>query len=297
MPQKIQVKRGAKAKLQSYTLSDGELGWATDTKELFIGTGLTNIPINPLVYNTEAEVQSAFPSGTDMPVWVKSTKRWYFWDDGTTPSDITPPTVVVNVLGGTYTSVQNVNLSTEAGAIIYYTLDGSTPTQTSSVYTAALVISSSKVLKYFAKDSAGNVSDVQTQTYTINMDTTAPTVTVYPTPGAYTSSQSVTFTTNETATIYYTKDGSTPTTGSSVYTSAIVLNATGTIKYFAKDVAGNSSGIQTATYTINIPDATPPSSVQGLKVAAATQNSITVSWNANTEPDLAGYEVSISEVV
>jgi hypothetical protein len=251
---------------------------------------------NVLIYDTEAALQSAYPSGTDLPVWIKSTKNWFYWDGDTTP-DVTPPTVTVSPAGGTFTSNQNVILSTEAGAIIYYTLDGSTPTQSSSVYTAPLTMTSSKTLKYFAKDTAGNVSTVQTQTYTLNLDTTAPVVTINPAPGPYTSSQSVTLTSNETATIYYTLDGTTPTTSSSVFSGALVRSSTTTIKYFAKDTAGNASTVQTATYTITIPDSTPPSQVQGLAVSSATSSAITATWNPNTEPDLAGYEVSIAEVV
>jgi hypothetical protein len=37
MGRKIQVRRGTKAELP--TLSEGELGYCTDTKELYIGTG------------------------------------------------------------------------------------------------------------------------------------------------------------------------------------------------------------------------------------------------------------------
>jgi hypothetical protein len=177
-----------------------------------------------------------------------------------TPTDTTAPIVTISPAAGTYTSAQSITLTANEVATIYYTVDGSTPTTSSSVYSLPINISSTTTVKYFAKDTAGNVSAVQTSIYTVNIDTTAPTVTISPVAGTYTSTQSVTLTANETATIYYTLDGSTPTVSSSIYSGAISLNSSATIKYFAKDTAGNSSAVQSAAYTINlaVPDTTAP---------------------------------------
>jgi hypothetical protein len=83
-------------------------------------------------------------------------------------------------------------------------------------------------------------------------DTTPPTVTAMPAGGTYATAVSVTLAANEPATIYYTTDGSTPTTQSTVYTSPIQITAaTTTLKFFAKDTAGNASPVKTETYTIN----------------------------------------------
>lgn len=77
----------------------------------------------------------------------------------------------------------------------------------------------------------------------------APTFT--PGGGTYTSAQSVTIsTTTSGVTIYYTTNGSTPTTNSSVYTGAITVSANMTIKAIAvKD--GVSSTVATASYIIS----------------------------------------------
>ena len=45
-----------------------------------------------------------------------------------------------SILGGYYTSVQSLSLSAEAGATIYYTLDGSEPTDQSNVYSTPIAI-------------------------------------------------------------------------------------------------------------------------------------------------------------
>jgi large repetitive protein len=55
--------------------------------------------------------------------------------------------------------------------------------------------------------------------------------------------------------IYYTTNGTTPTTSSPVYSSAISITPTATLKFFAKDLAGNSESVKTEIYTL---DTTPP---------------------------------------
>ena len=84
-------------------------------------------------------------------------------------------------------------------------------------------------------------------------DIVAPTTTASPAGGTYTSTQNVTLSANETATIYYTTDGSTPTASSSVYASPIAITTSATLKFFGKDTSGNSETVRTESYTINIP--------------------------------------------
>ncbi len=87
---------------------------------------------------------------------------------GTGGETITVSTPTFSVEGGTYTSTQTVEIECEtAGATIYYTLDGSTPDNTKSVYSSALTISATTTVKAIAiKD--GVSSEVTEVTYTIN---------------------------------------------------------------------------------------------------------------------------------
>jgi len=80
---------------------------------------------------------------------------------------------------------------------------------------------------------------------------TCATPTFSPKAGSYTEAQSVIISTETGgATIYYTTDGTAPTTESSKYTAAIPVSETMTIKAIAVADGYDNSAIATATYTI-----------------------------------------------
>jgi len=198
-------------------------------------------------------------------------------------------TPAFNVPAGTYTTVQSVKLSdTTTGATIYYTLDGSTPTSASAKYSTALTIGKTTTVKAIASSSGYSNSAVASATYTINLpQAAAPTFSVA--AGTYTAVQSVSLADKTTgATIYYTSDGSTPTTSSAKYTAPIKVSQTTTINAIAMATGYLTSAVASATYTINLPAATPTfspaagtyTSIQTVTLSDATPNA-TIFYTTN----------------
>jgi hypothetical protein len=170
----------------------------------------------------------------------------------------TAPTL--SPIGGTYTSAQTVSIAdTTPGAVIYYTTDGSTPTTASATYAAAITVSATTTVKAIAVASGYTTSPVSSATYTISTPTAA-TPTFSPAAGTYTAAQSITLAdTTSGATIYYTTDGTTPTTVSAKYSAAITVSATTTIKAIAVASGYTNSAVGSASYTISVPAAAKPS--------------------------------------
>jgi hypothetical protein len=88
-------------------------------------------------------------------------------------------------------------------------------------------------------------------TLTVTFLGVAATPAFTPSPGTYNSSQSVTITdATKGATIYYTTNGTPPTTSSRVYTAAIKVSATQTIEAIAVAAGYSQSAVRMAAYTI-----------------------------------------------
>jgi len=265
--------------------------------------------------------------------------------------DTVAPVTTASPIAGIYGSPSTiVTLVSNETATIYFTVDGSTPTTASTVYTGPLMVSATTTIKYLTIDTAGNIAAVQTGTWTfpttsdltaasiiintgepatrntavtlhllasdatctsgvatmqfsndghiytaeepyatsrpwtittgdgqktvyvryrdcalgggmlynpvttsILLDTLAPVTTISPVTGSYQTPISVTLASNETATIYYTTDGSTPTTASTVYAGVFTISGIATVEYFAVDRAGNTEAAKSATLTTLYP--------------------------------------------
>lgn len=157
---------------------------------------------------------------------------------------------VITPNGGTFSTTQSVTLSsTTASSSIYYTLDGSTPTSSSTLYSGPITLSTNTTLKAIA--SAPNYLQSAVSSAVFAFDTQTPSVTFTPGQGTYTSAQSVTLSdTDTTAEIHYTTDGTPPGPSSPVYSAPIQVSKTETISAVAMDSAKHDSNVSTANYVI-----------------------------------------------
>lgn len=146
------------------------------------------------------------------------------------------------------------NGSDISGCDIYYTLNGSTPSKSSTRYNSGITIDGDCTLKAIAYKDGYKTSDVLTVKYTV-VDIT---LTADPAGGYVTKGTVVHLYSNKSnASIRYTLNGSTPTLGDPIYkpTEGIVINQSCTLKATAKINGKNNSIISTPVmewkYTIS----------------------------------------------
>ena len=128
----------------------------TNNAAVITSTGRTER--NVLRYNSSSSIFACYTSGQN-PVYL------YKLVEAGTPEK--PAAPAFTVAGGSYYGTQSIEITcATAGANIYYTLDGSVPTSSSTPYTGAISISETKTLKAIAIKGE-NSSSVTEATYTI----------------------------------------------------------------------------------------------------------------------------------
>lgn len=162
-------------------------------------------------------------------------------------SQVAPP--VFSLLVGVYNAPQTVTITdATAGALIYYTTDGSTPTTSSTQYSGPIAISSQTTFKAIGAMTGDLASVVSEAVYDF-----AATPQLSPPPGAYSSAESVTISdSTPNPTIYYTTDGSTPTTHSAVYSQPIPVNAGSLVQALATAPNHLNSSVVRGAYSIGV---------------------------------------------
>ena len=226
-------------------------------------------PINIASTIGSTKAYAGFTGGTGGETASQKIESWTY----TATSSTSTQAPAFSPAAGSYATAQKVTLSDgTSGAVIYYTLDGSTPTTASTVYGAAINIDSGTVtINAIAQAPGSGASSVSSATYTIQSNAAAAPV-FSPGTGTYTSAQSVTITDSTPgATIYYTTDGSTPTMSSTVFGSAIQVTTNETLKAVAVAPGFAQSAIASAAYVIQSGSATGINFAAGFTSAAGLQ--------------------------
>jgi N-acetylneuraminic acid mutarotase len=130
-------------------------------------------------------------------------------------------------------------------------------------------------------DASGTVGDGLNDLwrYQPSLPATATPI-ISPGAGTYASVQSVSLSdTTPGAAIYYTTDGTTPKTGSTVYADTIQVSSSETIRALAVASGYSGSAVASATYTINlpVPDFTVAANPTSLSVTAGQSGTMTLS--------------------
>jgi N-acetylneuraminic acid mutarotase len=154
---------------------------------------------------------------------------------------------------GTYLSPLSISVAeATTGATVYYTTDGTTPTTSSNVYEGQITLTNSATVQAIAVLKGYTNSVVATGHYTLIPFAASPVFS--PPSGTYAGSQTVTLSdASAGVTIYYTTDGSRPTTNGKVYNGPILVAASETINAVAEGGGFANSAVSTATYTIGTP--------------------------------------------
>ena len=260
---------GAYGKSQTVTITD-----ATPGAVITYSVGIGNV-VNTYTYTAPFTVSSTEYIAYDAiaPGYTRSASLEGIYTIGTVPTPMFSPAA------GTYSTAQAVDIyDITPGAIIYYTTDGSTPTTASAVYSSPIVVSANQTIRAFAAYSGLTSSAAVSAAYTIAKVAATPVFSLA--PGSYTTTQSVTITDiTPGATIYYTTNGSTPTTASTKYTGAISVSVSETLEAIAIATGYTNSAVATAAYTIGYPIATviaTPSGTNTLTVSVGGSSAFVV---------------------
>jgi len=158
---------------------------------------------------------------------------------------------VFSIEPGLYYTQQEISISCATpGAKIYYTYDGSIPTEDSYEYHTALHIQYPTSFKARAFKENMSCSSVVTADYNITGYLSPPGFNLY--PMVYNTPQTLTISSNNyEAIIHYTLDGSEPNHNSPVYDTPLLINVTTTVKAIAYKENWIDSEVSTITITIS----------------------------------------------
>ena len=167
-------------------------------------------------------------------------------------------TPTLSVPSGTYAATQTVTVQNVlAGVDMHYSTTGVDPTlaEPTVAIGGTIAVTQSQTLKVKAWKAPMPVSDTATAVYTLKP--TAPVMT--PVAGTYATLQTVALSASPAdASLYYTLDGTTPTSASTPYSSPFTVLTSRTLKAIAIKAGWATSDVATGVYTYNFGTLTAP---------------------------------------
>jgi hypothetical protein len=196
-------------------------------------------------------------------------------------------TPVITPGAGSYMAAQTVSITdATAGATIYYTTNGTTPTTSSTVYKGSFSAAVPGTVEAIATATGYKTSAVASVSYTA---AALATPVFSPAAGTYSAAQKVTITdATPNVTIYYTTNGTTPTSSSTEYTAPITVSSTETLKAIAV-YSVDPSTVASATYTI--------SAATGQTLINFANGFTSSHFNVNVDAQLVGSALQLTQNV
>lgn len=156
-----------------------------------------------------------------------------------------------NKQGGVYDELISISLKGNTQGFVYYTLDGTTPTENASVYETPILLESGEyTIKAMFVNMYGIKSEIETQHYYINL--LAPeTPVITPESGTYAEPVLIEVFREYGTKVYYTIDGSIPGKNSILYTNPIEMSyGISNLSFIAIDESGLGSEVVKRTYQL-----------------------------------------------
>lgn len=226
-----------------------------DNVEYFIGKTGVEPKDEDYQSGDGAQLKTDCESNTEYTAYVrfKKTKTHKPSEPTTTTNStnrlVAKPPIITPEDGTEFYESQEVTITHKLdGMTIYYTTDGTEPTLESPIYTEPFEITDTTTIKAFAVKNNMDDSEVATATLTLKLRDVEKPVIDPEGESEFTGSRLVEITCEtEDATIYYTVDGSDPTTESKKYTEPFRVSTTTVVKAIGVKEGLNNSEIATAT--------------------------------------------------